>query len=173
MIGEIRDHETASIAVEASLTGHLGTRRGVRARVGGRRRLRGLTWRPGGGGAGGCRRHRARGRWRRAHPLAGIAIPLFLNQRQKAADAATKSDLKNAATVLETYFVDNQTYTGVVSDDLAESNDDITLTLAVASDGATYCITGVNSQGSKDFKYDANGGGLAEGTCTGYTPPTP
>lgn len=35
--------------------------------------------------------------------LAAIAIPVFLNQRQKANDAALTSDVTNAAKVIETY----------------------------------------------------------------------
>ena len=36
--------------------------------------------------------------------LAAIAIPVFLNQRKKGVDASLKSDLKNAATAVETYY---------------------------------------------------------------------
>jgi prepilin-type N-terminal cleavage/methylation domain-containing protein len=36
--------------------------------------------------------------------LAAIAIPMFLNQRQTAFDAATKSDFKNAALAVQTYM---------------------------------------------------------------------
>lgn len=36
--------------------------------------------------------------------LAAIAIPMFLNQRQTAADAATKSDFKNAAVAVQNYM---------------------------------------------------------------------
>ncbi len=39
--------------------------------------------------------------------LAGIAIPLFLSQKQKSVEAGIKSDLKNAATIQETYYIDN------------------------------------------------------------------
>ncbi len=39
--------------------------------------------------------------------LAAIAIPAFLNQRQKAYDAAAKSQLKSAQTAEETYATDN------------------------------------------------------------------
>ena len=39
--------------------------------------------------------------------LAAIAIPVFLNQRKKAVDAAMKSDLKNAAALVETWAVDH------------------------------------------------------------------
>ena len=41
--------------------------------------------------------------------LAAIAIPVFLNQRKKGVDACLKSDLKNAATAVETYATDNPT----------------------------------------------------------------
>jgi len=46
--------------------------------------------------------------------LAAIAIPVFLNQRQKGWDAAAKSDLKNMATAEETVLTDTNVYTGTV-----------------------------------------------------------
>ena len=46
--------------------------------------------------------------------LAAIAIPVFLNQRQKGWDAAVKSDLKNAATAEHTYLAEAGTYTADV-----------------------------------------------------------
>ena len=39
--------------------------------------------------------------------LAAIAIPLFLNQRKKGIDASMKSDAKSAATMVETWMVEN------------------------------------------------------------------
>ena len=42
--------------------------------------------------------------------LAAIAIPVFLNQRQKGYDAQAKSDLRNMATAEESYLTDNDTY---------------------------------------------------------------
>jgi prepilin-type N-terminal cleavage/methylation domain-containing protein len=41
--------------------------------------------------------------------LAAIAIPLFLNQRKKGVDASMKSDAKSAATMVETWMVENPT----------------------------------------------------------------
>ena len=35
--------------------------------------------------------------------LAAVAIPMFLNQREKGVDSGVKSDLKNVATSAETY----------------------------------------------------------------------
>jgi type IV pilus assembly protein PilA len=43
--------------------------------------------------------------------LAAIAIPTFLNQRGKAQDASVKSDVRNAATAMETSYTDTQNYT--------------------------------------------------------------
>ena len=39
--------------------------------------------------------------------LAAVAIPTFLNQRKKGVDASLKSDLKSAATTIETWATDN------------------------------------------------------------------
>ena len=48
--------------------------------------------------------------------LAAIALPAFLNQREKAQDSAAKSDVRTAQTAMETYYTDHQSYTGAVSD---------------------------------------------------------
>ncbi len=39
--------------------------------------------------------------------LAAVAIPVFLSQRQKGYDAASKSELKNIATAQESFAADN------------------------------------------------------------------
>ncbi len=48
--------------------------------------------------------------------LAGVAIPVFLNQTGKANDANIKSDINSAATAEETYYTDHQYYTGTFGD---------------------------------------------------------
>ncbi len=47
--------------------------------------------------------------------LAAIALPAFLNQREKAQDSTAKSDARTAQTAMETYYTDNQTYTGATT----------------------------------------------------------
>ena len=42
--------------------------------------------------------------------LAAIAIPQFASYRQKAYNAAAKTDLKNFATSLESYYMEHQYY---------------------------------------------------------------
>ena len=44
--------------------------------------------------------------------LAAIAIPVFLNQRQKGVDASMKSDARSVANEMETLFTDSQVYVG-------------------------------------------------------------
>lgn len=44
--------------------------------------------------------------------LAAIALPTFLNQREKAQDSGAKSNARNAVTQLETCYADGQTYVG-------------------------------------------------------------
>jgi type IV pilus assembly protein PilA len=42
--------------------------------------------------------------------LAAIALPAFLNQREKAQDTVAKSDVRTAQTAMETYYTDTQDY---------------------------------------------------------------
>ena len=47
--------------------------------------------------------------------LAAIALPAFLNQRSKAQDTEAKSAARTAQTALETFYTDEQTYSGATS----------------------------------------------------------
>ncbi len=103
--------------------------------------------------------------------LAAIAIPVFLGQREKAADAGTKSDLKNAATFMETYFVDEQSYSGVTTAIVGANikKSDGVLIEVTQADDAGFCLKGSNSGGSRQggasaaatefFWYDSLAGG--------------
>ena len=90
--------------------------------------------------------------------LAGIAIPVFLNQKAKAVDASMKTDLTHAAQAVETYWASDgswaqiRTATGVVAvvgawtlaSPSTESWSSIPGTTAIkASPGATLTLTGV------------------------------
>jgi type IV pilus assembly protein PilA len=92
--------------------------------------------------------------------LAAIALPAFLNQREKAQDTEAKSAARTAQTAMETYYTDNQAYTATVTDlvdiepSLANAVDELTLTPALvgttgysvtttskSSDATTFTIT--------------------------------
>ena len=83
--------------------------------------------------------------------LAAIAIPVFLNQRQKGWDAAVTSDLRNAATAEETHLTENNVHTASTADLLAAglkssatasnySGGTAGLTITLPVDAESYCL---------------------------------
>jgi prepilin-type N-terminal cleavage/methylation domain-containing protein len=115
--------------------------------------------------------------------LAAIAIPIFLNQRQKGVDASLKSDLKNAATTVETWETDNPTTavsadtvvgaptntagTGVLASFKASSGNTVKIKAGTGGVGS-YLICAFNAgasaatdgTASHSLLYDSNAGGL-------------
>jgi prepilin-type N-terminal cleavage/methylation domain-containing protein len=116
--------------------------------------------------------------------LAAIAIPVFLNQRQKAQDSAAKADVSTLGNGLATYWVDGSavpTISGstgryvltstspAVTQDLGKVSENVTLNPVVSGagivDATHWCVAVTNSQGdAKIFKYSAKNG-LATGAC--------
>jgi prepilin-type N-terminal cleavage/methylation domain-containing protein len=76
--------------------------------------------------------------------LAAIAIPKFANTKGKAVVSAIRSDLRNLASVQETYWTQHQAYYGGVIPDLANldfsPSPGITITV-VAADAAGWSAT--------------------------------
>ena len=115
--------------------------------------------------------------------LAAIAIPVFLNQRQKGYDAQAKSDARNLATLEETYMTDFNHYkteasattaaTGAVADLGYKPSSNVTnvaiktydATGVAATDGVGgYCID-TTSSSTKHFYYNSASGGLTTTAC--------
>ena len=112
--------------------------------------------------------------------LAAIAIPVFLNQRQKGWEAAVQADLRNAATAQETLLTENSSYSavdpvtaGVVDADWeavgfkasSENNYDggvATITVEWANGGLNYCLQATANGGDVNY---SSPGGLADGAC--------
>jgi type IV pilus assembly protein PilA len=105
--------------------------------------------------------------------LAAIAIPVFLNQRQKGWDAAVKADLRNAATAEETLLTETSNYTTTIaalqskgfkySDQNNYLNNSATIT-AKATAGTSYCLTAISKSGTT-FYYDNSNGGFTTTAC--------
>ena len=107
--------------------------------------------------------------------LAAVAIPVFLNQRKKGVDAGIKSDLKNAATAVETYTTDNPSAANFGANP-ADVRTNIRGAGFQASPGNTvqlagspangYCLRGFNTGAStavaagSALSYDSQTGGL-------------
>ena len=120
--------------------------------------------------------------------LAAIAIPVFLNQRKKAQDSATKADVSTLGKEIATYWVDgaaipptlaltagrylvNTVDAGKISTNVAPQS--------ISTTGWTvqaWCVALTNPQGSgadavaRSWKYSAQNG-LQSGNCA--TPTTP
>jgi type IV pilus assembly protein PilA len=107
--------------------------------------------------------------------LAAIAIPAFLNQRNKAYDAAAKSNVRTAATAEETYATDNNgTYTADVtgkgtSGPLVQIEptlaNDPAVTATLSANGYTLVSTSLGN-GADKYTYVDNNGTVTR-TCTG------
>lgn len=102
--------------------------------------------------------------------LAAIAIPIFLNQRKAAHDSAIKSDLRSAATSLESYFVNNDVYPPVALS-FASSTLNIKTSTGVSiayelvgTDG--FCMVGTHDDATHAWVYDSTNGGLQPGSTT-------
>jgi len=109
--------------------------------------------------------------------LAAIAIPVFLNQRKKAVDASIKSDLRTAATALETYFTDKQAYNAVTGQSPKFSGSGASKNaIEVATTANGYCLRGSNPNSDAVaatplyFWYDSTAGGLQSGSPTPTSP---
>ncbi len=102
--------------------------------------------------------------------LAAIAIPVFLNQRNAARNASVESDIRNMATVMETFYTQNDAYP-TTSAALVSAGGQVSsgnyVYIEVGGDGS-YDISGCNLESDLAFTYDSAGGGFQEGpgTCS-------
>ena len=83
--------------------------------------------------------------------LATIALASYPYMREKAGDAAAKSDLKNAAILQEEYYGDNQTYADQAALDAAfAGSENVTLTV-VSADMGGYEMSATHSASTSTF----------------------
>jgi type IV pilus assembly protein PilA len=79
--------------------------------------------------------------------LAAIAIPQFVAYRKRAFDSEMLSDLRNAATAEEAYFLTTSQYTNLVADLNAggfKSSPNVTLTITKVGPPPSYTMTAVH-----------------------------
>jgi Tfp pilus assembly protein PilE len=94
--------------------------------------------------------------------LAAIAIPRFASTKEKAFDAAAKSDLRNAMTSQEVYFAENQTYATDPADLDLSSSQNVTLDIDSA-DATGYTMSAQHGASSNDWCVDSTVGVM--GAC--------
>ena len=115
--------------------------------------------------------------------LVAIAVPVYLNYRQGAADKSAQSDVRGAISAVEQYYTDNgNTYPAPAAGLVSQTSSPITignqkitlsdktvLTLYLASATATtYMICAKNTGGStnKYYVYDSSVGGSVKGVTS-------
>jgi type IV pilus assembly protein PilA len=95
--------------------------------------------------------------------LAVIAIPQFIGYRSRAIDAQLKSDLRNAAVAVESYFTKNSVYPASVTE--IESygfhpTDGVTLTITILTPNS-YSITAAKPGGTQpSFTFTSSSGSI-------------
>lgn len=104
--------------------------------------------------------------------LATVAIPVFLNQRDKAYDSTAKSDLRNLANFEEIYLNDYGTYADIGTVKLGEPDlfpsKGILLGVVDFIGDQGYCLFAKHLGGStKVWYYDSEGGGLQPANAPG------
>lgn len=97
--------------------------------------------------------------------LAAIAIPVFLNQRKKAQDAAARNDLRNLSEFQEIYLGDANSYGTIAQIQAIEPRLEVSsgVTLSVVRyDGINgYCLKAVSDANpTRTWYWDSQNGGL-------------
>src|SRR3982751_5003272 len=100
--------------------------------------------------------------------LAAIAIPKFVNTKQKAYVAQMKSDLKNLATAEEAFFYDSTFYTSSLATlNNFNSSTAVTLTIVTATAGG-WSARAVHAQTPRQcVLFQGNAPALAPATVEG------
>jgi type IV pilus assembly protein PilA len=99
--------------------------------------------------------------------LATIALPSFLSQRDRAQRATLQSDLRNAATMMESSFVDLSVYPTAAEAGLTASEDVVLEVVWPPPAGTTYCITAAHTRlPGEIWMLDSTEGSMRLGTCT-------
>jgi len=99
--------------------------------------------------------------------LAAIAIPQFAEYRERGFDAGARSDLRNAATAEEAYFVDNDAYATCADatacrnalDGLSATSTNVTLSMTGAPTSFTGEATSTSGSGAV-YNWDSAAGGM-------------
>lgn len=110
--------------------------------------------------------------------LIAIAIPVYLNYRKGANDAAAQSDLRNAISVMEVCNAQNGSYPLLVAPGPAvpctgqslNLSKDTSMTYISAAAGASYVLVDTNASGSgKYYCYNSSKGGSVAALATAPT----
>jgi len=95
--------------------------------------------------------------------LAAIAIPQFSAYRQRAYNSSANSDLKNAATAQEAYYVDNESYTSTIGNLIGTYGlytSEKVVFLSMAGDITSYTMKAYHTSGNVTYSIKGPGGSV-------------
>ena len=95
--------------------------------------------------------------------LAAIAIPQFSAYRKRSYNSAAQSDLRNAATAQEAYYVDEETYTGTIGNLVGTYGlytSEKVVFFSVAGDVTSYTMHAYHTSGDKTYSIKGPGGSI-------------
>ena len=117
--------------------------------------------------------------------LVAIAVPVYLNYRQGAADKSAQSDVRGAVSAVEQFYTNNGNRYPNDVPATTGTNGKVTLTVGAGStdgvvnlsdgtniqlknNGATYVVCAFNDNGTtgKVYVYNSNGGSVKPSTAT-------
>ena len=102
--------------------------------------------------------------------LAAIALPSFINQRSKGQDAEAKAAVRTAATAMETFYTDNQTYVSTPAQlqaiEPALNNATNLATSGTSANTYTVSVDSKASNGGGTFSINRAATGVITRTCT-------
>lgn len=98
--------------------------------------------------------------------LAAIAIPQFSAYRTRSYNSAAQSDLRNATTAQEAYFIDAQTYSTAIANITGSTyglymSTNVTGSV-VASSASGYTMKAYHSSGNKTYSIVGPGGSITQ-----------
>lgn len=115
--------------------------------------------------------------------LAGIAIPIFLHQREKAFDASAKSDAHSLAIQMESFYTDAENYPtdadyAFAAPQVTIGNENVRMSpgdvpaVYLNADADAFCISVVNGKGTRPWVWQSDNGGLQSdigANCSAYS----
>jgi type IV pilus assembly protein PilA len=105
--------------------------------------------------------------------LAAIAVPVFLNQRQRANDTLVQNDIRNAVMATKTYITNNPNLTTAdwnVPKGMTSKNTNVRLTWT--GDLKDFCVEGQHLNGKvyvPHWTYSSISGDTVQGTQNGFS----
>ena len=97
--------------------------------------------------------------------IAAIAIPTFLDQRAGAQNAAAQSDLRNAATAQEAYYLQEGSYSSSIEELPGFNNTDgVTISATSAGDDG-FCLQATHESTEDTFYFGSDTGRVQEEGC--------